>query len=112
MGAVIGRPVTSLESSLTVEPDIAGDGLHTGFGAGALLIHFELRGSRRRESLGSGESTGDADPLQDALDDLRSLHGGVLPAGAYRYMAAIGEDPRWEEFDLGPSGVPMFDFGA
>jgi hypothetical protein len=44
-----------------------------------MLIHFEIRGKRRWEALGSGESAGDVDPLQDAIDDLRSLHGGVLP---------------------------------
>jgi hypothetical protein len=77
-----------------------------------VLIHFERRGKRAWEALGSGESTGDVDPLQDAIDDLKSLHGGVLPIGSYRYMAAHEEDPRWEEFELGPSGVPIFDFDA
>jgi hypothetical protein len=77
-----------------------------------MLIHFELRGERDWEALGSGESNGGVDPLQNALDDLRSLHGGDLPAGSYRYIAAVGEDPRWEEFDLGPSGVLTFRFGA
>jgi hypothetical protein len=73
-----------------------------------MLIHFELRGERSWEALGSGESSGEVDPLQTAIDDLRSLHGGELPAGSYRYMAAVGEDPRWEEFHLGPSGIPTF----
>jgi hypothetical protein len=77
-----------------------------------VLIHFELRGEQRWEALGSGESSGDVDDLQDAIDDLRSLHGGELPTGAYRYMAAVGDDPRWEEFDLGPSGIASFRFEA
>jgi hypothetical protein len=74
-----------------------------------MLIHFEIRGRRRWEAFGSGESAGDVDPLQDAIDDLRSLHGGMLPAGSYRYMAAHGENPRWEEFDLGPPASPPSD---
>jgi hypothetical protein len=77
-----------------------------------MLIHFELRGERRWEALGSGESASDVDPLQDAIEDLRSLHGGELPVGSYRCMAAVGPDPRWEEFELGPSGVPEFRSGS
>jgi hypothetical protein len=77
-----------------------------------VLIYFELRREQRWEALGSGESSGDLDPLQDAIDDLGSLHGGKLPVGAYRYMVAVGDDPRWEEFDLGPAGVASFNFEA
>jgi hypothetical protein len=77
-----------------------------------MLIHFEIRGEKRWEALGTGESSGDVDPLQDAIDDLRSLHGGKLPTGSYRYMAAIGDDPRWEEFDLGAAGDAVFRFKA
>jgi hypothetical protein len=77
-----------------------------------MLIHFEIRGEGRWEALGSGESADAVDPLQGAIDDLRSLHGGDLPVGSYRYIVAQGEDPRWEKFDLGPAGVALFRFEA
>ncbi len=67
-----------------------------------MLIHFEIRGERRWEALGSGESGDGVDRLQAAIEDLRSLHGGDLPSGSYRYIVAQGDDPRWGEFDLGP----------
>jgi hypothetical protein len=70
-----------------------------------VLIHFEICGAERWEALGSGESTGEVDPLQGAVDDLRSLHGGRLPTGTYRWIVAHGEDPRWEGFDLDPAGI-------
>lgn len=72
-----------------------------------MLIHFEIRGEDRWEALGSGDSAGGADPLEGAIDDLRSLHGGKLPVGSYRYIVAQGDDPRWEEFDLGPAGIAL-----
>jgi hypothetical protein len=75
---------------------------------GGLLIHFEIRGELGWEALGSGSSNHSGDPLQDAIDDLRSLHGGELPPGSYRYIVAYGADPRWEEFDLDPAGVVVF----
>jgi hypothetical protein len=77
-----------------------------------MLIHFEIRGERRWEALGSGESADPIDPLQGAINDLRSLHGGVLPAGSYRYIVAHGPDPRWEGFDLGPAGIAVLRFEA
>jgi hypothetical protein len=72
-----------------------------------MLIHFEIRGETSWESLGSGESTGNVDRLQEAIDDLRSLHGGELPPGDYRWILAYGDDARWQEFDLGPVEVPV-----
>jgi hypothetical protein len=72
-----------------------------------MLIHFEIRGERHWEALGSGESADGVDSLQGAVDDLRSLHGGDLPAGSYRYIEAQGDDPRWEKFDLGLAGVVL-----
>jgi hypothetical protein len=77
-----------------------------------MLIHFEIRGEQRWEALGSGESGDLVDPLSGAIDDLRSLHGGVLPAGSYRYIVAHSADPRWEEFDLGPAGIAFRRFDA
>ena len=35
--------------------------------------------------MGSGISSEDH-PLAGAVSDLRSLHGGALPAGSYRYL--------------------------
>ena len=70
-----------------------------------MLIHFEIRGDGRWEALGSGESVDHAHPLQGAVEDLRSLHGGELPTGTYRYIQARGRDARWEEFELGPDGL-------
>jgi hypothetical protein len=77
-----------------------------------VLIHFEIRGEARWEPLGSGASTDADNPLQGAIDDLRSLHGGELPIGSYRYIVAYGDDPRWEEFDLGSAGIAEFRFEA
>jgi hypothetical protein len=79
-------------------------------GRDRLLIHFEIQGEERWESLGSGESSGEVEPLQGAIDDLRKRHGGALPPGVYRYIVSRGDDARWEEFDLGPQGIPVFRF--
>jgi hypothetical protein len=75
-----------------------------------MLIHFEIRVEGRWEALGSGASTDEDDPLQGAIDDLRSLHGGELQRGSYRYIVAYGDDSRWEEFDLDSAGIPEFRF--
>jgi hypothetical protein len=72
-----------------------------------VLIHFQIRGARGWEAMGSGTSD-DADPLQGAIEDLRLLHGGGLPAGHYRYFEAGGAEPRSGEFEL-DSGGEMID---
>jgi hypothetical protein len=69
-----------------------------------MLIHFQIRGERDWESLGSGISAGGAEPLTDALEDLRSFYDGVLPAGHYRYIEAQARDSRFVAFDLGADG--------
>ena len=72
-----------------------------------MLFHFEIRGPERWEVLGSGQADDEDDTLEKAIEDLRSLHGGKLPVGTYRYIAARGRDARWEEFLLGPDGKPL-----
>jgi hypothetical protein len=52
-----------------------------------MLFHFQFSGKHGWESMGSGVSSGD-DLLATAVEDLRLLHGGKLPAGSYRYIAA------------------------
>jgi hypothetical protein len=64
-----------------------------------MLIHFQIQGEREWEALGSGEST-DGDPLPGAIEDLRSLYGGKLPAGRYRFVEAHGTDARFGTFEL------------
>jgi len=52
--------------------------------------------------MGSGVSSG-GDPLASAVDDLRELHGGVLPAGLYSYIEARSESPM-STFEIGRDG--------
>lgn len=54
-----------------------------------MLVHFQFRGEQGWESMGSGVSSGE-DLLAGAVDDLRTLHGGTLPAGSYRYLEVRG----------------------
>lgn len=68
-----------------------------------MLIHFQIRGEQGWEALGSGMSV-DADPLPGAIEDLRSLYGGRLPAGRYRYVEAQGAGSRSGSFELGEDG--------
>jgi DNA-binding transcriptional ArsR family regulator len=70
------------------------------------LFHFEYQGETGWESLGSGTGD-DRDATGSAFDDLRLLHGGEMPVGAYRYIEAIGEDARWQEFELDLDGVAV-----
>ena len=52
-----------------------------------------------------GSGLGDEeDRLRAAIEDLRSLHGGALPAGLYRYVEAGGSAPRLGDFELGDDG--------
>jgi hypothetical protein len=67
-----------------------------------VIFHFEFSGDRGWEAMGSGEGAG-AEALPLALADLRSLHGGRLPAGRYQYIPAGGET-RWVGFELGEAG--------
>jgi hypothetical protein len=68
-----------------------------------VLIHFQIRGARGWEAMGSGAGE-DGDPLCGAIEDLRSLQGGVLPAGRYRYFEASGPEPGLGDFELGGDG--------
>jgi hypothetical protein len=68
-----------------------------------VIFHFQFSGDRGWEAMGSGEGAGD-DPLSTAIVDLQSLHGGMLPAGSYQYIQAIGGDARWQGFELGDEG--------
>jgi hypothetical protein len=68
-----------------------------------MIIHFEFEGGRSWEVMGSGIGDGE-DPVGTALADLRSLHGGELPAGTYRYIEARAGDARWEPLELGERG--------
>jgi hypothetical protein len=68
-----------------------------------VLIHFQIRGARGWEAMGSGAGD-DVEPLRGAIEDLRSLHGGVLPAGEYRFFEASGPEPRLGDFELGDDG--------
>jgi hypothetical protein len=67
-----------------------------------MLIHFQFSGEHGWESMGSGVSSGD-DLLATAVEDLRSLHGGELPVGSYRYIEA-GRDSQMTAFEIGPDG--------
>ncbi|HVV90827.1 MAG TPA: hypothetical protein VHB53_10060 [Solirubrobacterales bacterium] len=68
-----------------------------------MIFHFEFSGARGWEAMGAGTGTG-GDPLPKALTDLRSLHGGSLPAGRYQFIAAAGNGARWREFRIGNDG--------
>lgn len=68
------------------------------------LFHFEYRGTSGWEALGSGRGE-DRDPTGSAFEDLRSLHGGEMPDGAYRYIEAMGDAARWQEFELSEDGI-------
>jgi hypothetical protein len=68
-----------------------------------MIIHFEFDGAVSWEAMGSGIGDGE-DPIAVALDDLRDLHGGRLPAGRYRFIAARGGDARWQPLELDADG--------
>lgn len=68
-----------------------------------MIFHFEFSGARGWEAMGSGEGLG-GEALPMAIADLRSLHGGILPAGRYQYIAAFGGETRWVGFELGEAG--------
>lgn len=68
-----------------------------------MIFHFEFGGVRGWEAMGSGRGTG-GDALPTALADLRLLHGGTLPAGRYQYIAALGSEARWRDFEIGDDG--------
>jgi hypothetical protein len=68
-----------------------------------MIIHFEFDGEGSWEAMGSGIGDGE-DALTVALDDLRGLHGGRLPAGNYRFIEARGGDARWGRLELDADG--------
>jgi hypothetical protein len=59
-----------------------------------VLFHLQFAGPRGWEAFGSGEGSGES-AMEKALEDLRALHGGTLPHGTYRLIAA-GREGRWE----------------
>jgi hypothetical protein len=68
-----------------------------------MIIHFEFSGEGDWEAMGSGIGA-DEDPVGTALADLRSLYGGRLPAGSYRWIEARAGDARWERLELDEGG--------
>jgi hypothetical protein len=68
-----------------------------------MLFHFQIRGGTGWEALGSGVSDEEG-PLPGAIRDLRSLHGGELPEGSYRYVEAQGPHFRSGAFRVGRDG--------
>lgn len=74
-----------------------------------MIFHFEFGGVHGWEAMGTGVGTGtEGDQLPTALADLRLLHGGTLPAGRYQYIAALGSEARWRDFEIDDDGE-MFD---
>jgi hypothetical protein len=68
-----------------------------------VLFHFQFLGQSGWEPMGSGRSSGE-DPLLEAVEDLRILHGGELPPGRYQYIEAHTREARLTTFDLGVDG--------
>lgn len=68
-----------------------------------MLFHFEFDGEHGWEAMGSGVSSRDDDLLATAVADLRSLHGGELPPGSYRYIEARS-DSHMSTFEIGRDG--------
>ncbi|MBS1675821.1 MAG: hypothetical protein JST08_00405 [Actinobacteria bacterium] len=68
-----------------------------------MIFHFEFGGVHGWEAMGAGLGTGN-EQLPTALADLRLLHGGSLPPGRYQYIAALGSEARWRDFEIGDDG--------
>jgi hypothetical protein len=49
------------------------------------------------------------DPVRSALDDIRELCGGELPAGRYRVIHSRSKDARWETFRIDARGRVLRD---
>lgn len=69
-----------------------------------MLIHFQIEGARDWEAMGSGVGS-PPDQLSSAIEDLRAMHGGALPAGSYRYFSAPGVPELRGHFELDESGT-------
>jgi hypothetical protein len=69
-------------------------------------FHFQYLGEVGWESIGAGLGSG-CDPVKEALEEVRRLSDGKLPAGHYQVIEARVADPRWETFDLGEDGQPV-----
>jgi hypothetical protein len=70
-----------------------------------MLIHFQIRGEQDWESMGSGLGSAPDHLSTAAIEDLRALHGGTLPAGSYRYFEAHGGSPLSGHFELDALGA-------
>ena len=73
-----------------------------------VYVHFEYDGEKGWEVLGCGEGSGE-DLLPSAVQDLRMLYGGELPAGGYRWIEAQRDDPQWQTFELDDRGQIVQD---
>jgi hypothetical protein len=67
------------------------------------IFHFQYQGESGWETLGAGEGLGD-DPVGGAIDDLRRLSGGTLPAGTYQVIESRSSSSQWQTFELGVDG--------
>jgi hypothetical protein len=67
------------------------------------IFHFQFQGDAGWETLGAGEGLGD-DAMGGAIDDLRRLSGGSLPAGTYQVIESRSAAAHWQTFELGVDG--------
>ncbi|OJU85349.1 MAG: hypothetical protein BGO11_17865 [Solirubrobacterales bacterium 70-9] len=72
------------------------------------LFHFQYLGAAGWECVGAGIGEG-REPIAEALEEVRRLSGGRLPAGHYQAIEARAADPRFESFELGEDGKPVMD---
>jgi hypothetical protein len=69
-----------------------------------LIFHFEILGATGWESFGSGVGSGER-PTETAIADLRSICGGRLPDGSYRFIAASSSESVWHRIDVRNGGT-------
>jgi hypothetical protein len=67
------------------------------------IFHFQFQGELGWETLGAGEGLGD-NAIGGAIDDLRQLSGGTLPAGSYQVIESRSSVAQWQTFELGVDG--------
>ena len=67
------------------------------------IFHFQFHGEAGWETLGAGEGLGD-DPIGGAIDDLRRLSGGTLPAGTYQMIESRSSASQWQTFEVAADG--------
>jgi hypothetical protein len=74
----------------------------------AAIFHFQVLGETGWEPVCAGLGAG-ADPMRSALDEVRELCGGNLPAGSYRVIQSRTKDARWETFRIDKRGRVLRD---